>query len=66
VATKFYNSKRLCFVNGGQQDDGTADGQTLIHAAHSNLPLDEILPPPAEDMINDMWEESKDNAETQN
>jgi len=35
-----------------------------MHGGRSNLPLDDILPPPAEDMIDDIEEESDHDGET--
>ena len=54
-----------CVVYHGQRADGTAGGQTPMCGGCSYLPLGDILPPPAEDMINDIGEESDDDGETQ-
>jgi hypothetical protein len=48
----------------GQQADGTDGAQTPMHGACSYLPLDDILPPPAKAMINNIREESDDDGET--
>jgi hypothetical protein len=47
----------------GQQADVTAGAQTPLRAGRSNLPLDHIHPPPAEDMIDYMGEELDDDCE---
>jgi hypothetical protein len=54
----------FCVVYCGQQADGTDGAQTSMCGGPSYLPLDDILPPPAEDMIDDIWEESDDDGET--
>jgi len=42
-----------------------AGAQTHMHGGRSYLALDDILPPPAEDMMDDVWEEWDDDGETQ-
>jgi hypothetical protein len=51
-------------VHRGQQADSTDGAQMPTRGRRSYLPLDEILPPPAEDMIDDIGEESDDDGET--
>jgi len=65
AAMKLSNSTLCCVVHCGQRTDGTDGAQTLMHGGRSYLPLDDILPPPAEDMINDIGEKSDDDGETQ-
>jgi len=60
---KFNNPMLFCVVYGGQQAEGTSGAQTAVHGGRSNLPLDDILPPPAEHMIYNMVQESDDDAE---
>jgi hypothetical protein len=64
AAMKLSNPVCFCVVYHGQQADGTAGAQKPMHGGRSYLPLDEILPPPGEDMIDDIGEESDDDAET--
>jgi len=52
-------------VNRGQQADGIGDAQPPSHDGCSNRPLDDILPPAAEEMIGDLGEESDDVSEMQ-
>jgi len=53
----------FCIVYRGQQADGTDGAQTPMRGGRSYLPLDDILPPPAEDMIDNIGEESDDDGE---
>jgi len=53
-----------CVVYRGQQADGTAGAQTSMRGGRSDLPLDDVFPPRAEDMINDIGVESEDDGET--
>ena len=64
AAMKLSNPTLFCVVYRGQQADGTDGAQTPMRGGRSYLPLDDILPPPAEDMINDIGEESDDEGET--
>ena len=64
VAMKLSNPTRLCVVYRGQQADRTDGAQTPMRGGRSYHPLDNILPPPAEDMIDDIGEESDDDVET--
>jgi len=57
------NPTLFCVVYHGQQADGTDGAQTPMHGGRSFLPLADILPPPAQDVINDIWEESDDDGE---
>ena len=43
--------------------DGTAGAQISMRGGRSFLRLDNILPPPAKDMIDDIGEESDDDGE---
>jgi len=61
---KLSNSMVFCVIYRGQQADGTAGVQTPMSGGRSYLPLDGILPPPAEDMIGDIMGESQHNGET--
>jgi len=47
-----------------QQPDGTAGAQGPMHGGRCYLPLGDIFPPPAEDMIDDIGEESEDDGDT--
>jgi len=53
-----------CVMYCSQQADGVAGVQMLMHGGHSYIPFDDMLPPPAKDMIDDMGEELNDDAET--
>jgi len=61
---KLINPTLFCVVYQGQQADGTAGAQTPMRGGRSYLPLDDILPPPAEDMIDDIREESDNDGDT--
>jgi len=65
AAMKFSNQKLFCVAYHGQQEDGTACAQTQMRSGPSYLPLNDILPPPANNMIDDIGEELDDNGETQ-
>jgi len=56
--------KLCCAVCCGQQADGTTGIQTPMGGGRSSLHLEEILPSPVEDMIDDIVEESDDYTET--
>ena len=58
------NPTLFCVIDRGQQADGTDGAQTPMRGGHSYLPLDDIFPPPAEDMIDDIGEESDDDGVT--
>ena len=47
----------------GQQADGTSGTQTPMRGGRSYLPLDDILPPPAKNMIDNICGELDDDAE---
>jgi len=64
AGVKLSNPTLFCVVYCGQQAYGTDGAQTPMHGGRSYLPLDDILPPPAEDMIDDIGEESDDDGET--
>jgi len=57
------NPTLFCIVFGGQQADGTSGAQTAMGGGHSNLHPNDILPPPAEDIIDDIGEDLDDDAE---
>ena len=57
------NPMLLCVIHCGQQANGTAGAQTPMGGGRSYLPLVDILPPPAEDMINEIGEETDDDGE---
>jgi len=59
------NPKHCWIVYFGQQADGTSGAQTPMCGGSSYLPLDDVLPPPPNDMIDGMGEESDDYAQTQ-
>ena len=58
------NPMLFCVMYLGQQADGTAAAQIPMRGGRSSHPLDDILPPPAEDMIHDIGEESDDHGKT--
>jgi len=62
-AIKLSNPKRCCVVECGQQADGTDGARTPMRGGSSYRPLDAILPPQAERMIDDIGEESDDDGE---
>ena len=65
AATKLCNPTRFCVVYRGQTGDGTDGAQTPMCGGRSCPPLHDIPPPPAEDMIDHIREESDDDGETQ-
>ena len=60
---KFNNPILFGIVYCGKQADGTAGSQMPMYSGCSYVPVDDILPPVAENMINDIREESDDDAE---
>jgi len=64
AAMKLSNPTLFCVVYRGQQAYGTDGAQMPMRGGRSYLPLDDILPRPAEDMIDDIGEESDDDGET--
>jgi hypothetical protein len=58
---KLPNRMHFCIVYHGQQADGTAGRQTPMCGGLSYLPRDDILPPPAENIIDDNNEEELDD-----
>jgi len=64
AAMKLSNPMRCCVVYRGQEADGTDGAQTSMRGGRRYLPLDDILPPPAKDMIDHIGEESDDDGET--
>jgi len=61
---KLSNPTLFCFVYRGQQANGTDGAQTPMCGGCGYLPLDDILAPPAKDMIDDIREELDDDGET--
>jgi hypothetical protein len=61
---KWSNPTLFCVVYRGQQADGMDGAQTPMCGGCSYLPLDDIVQPPAKDMIDDIEEESDDDDET--
>ena len=64
MAMKGSNPTLLSIVDCGQQANGTAGPHTPTHGFCSYLHVDDMLPPPAEDMLDNIWEESDDDSET--
>jgi len=64
AAIKLPKPRLLCVIDHGQQANSISGGQSPIHAARSYLSLDDILPPPANDIVNHIWEESDNDVET--
>ena len=62
--TKSSNLTRFWVVFHGQLADRTAGVQMPMRDGHSYLPLDDILQSAAEDMIDDIREESDDDGQT--
>jgi hypothetical protein len=54
---KQINPMLCCIVYRGSQADGMAGAQTRMCPGSSYHPLDDILPPPVEDMIDDIVED---------
>jgi len=65
AAMKLGNPTLLCVVYRGQQADGRDGAQMPLRGGRSYLPLDDILRPPAEHMIEDIGKELDDNGATQ-
>jgi len=61
---KLYNTIPFCLVYCGQQADSTAGAQTLKRGGPSYSSLDDINWPPADDIFDDIGEESDDAGET--
>ena len=62
---KLSNPKLFYVVYHGQQADGTAGAQMPMNGGRSYVPLNDILPPPDEDMMYDIGEELVDEGGTQ-
>jgi hypothetical protein len=60
-AMKLTNLTLCCIHYRGQKANSINGAQTSIHCGSSYLPADYILPPPAEDMIDDIREQSDDD-----
>lgn len=63
-AMRFHNTMHFCVIYHGQQADGTSGAQTLLHGGRSYNLLDDILPPPAKSIINDIGEVLDDDGQT--
>ena len=62
VAMELSNLTCFCVVYCGQRADSPAGAQTPMRGDYSYFPLDDILPPPAEDIIHDIGEKSDDDS----
>jgi hypothetical protein len=62
---KLSNPMLFGVIYRGQQVVSTYSAQTPLRAGHSYLLLDDIFPPPAEDMFDDIEEESDGDGEMQ-
>jgi len=60
---KLNNPTLFGVIYRGQQATGTSGTQMIMPGGQMYLPVDDILPPPAEDMIDDIGDESDDDAE---
>jgi len=60
---KLNNPTLFSIIYHGQQANSISGSQPPMHGGHSYLPLDHIVPPPAEEMINDIGEESDGDTE---
>jgi hypothetical protein len=58
---KSSNPIPFCVIHHGQQANGTSCAQTPFPSGRSYLVLDDILPPSAEDVINNIREQSDDD-----
>jgi hypothetical protein len=63
AAMKLSNPPLVSVVYHGQQADRTDGAQTPMRGGRSYVPLDDILSPPAEDVIDDIGEELDDDGE---
>ena len=54
----------FCVVYRGQQANSTDGAKMPMRGGRSYLPLDDFLPAPAEDMLDNIGEESDDDGET--
>jgi hypothetical protein len=63
VVLTLSNPTLFCVIYHGQQADSTDGAQTPMHGGCSFLPLADIFPPPAEEVINDIREESDNDGE---
>jgi len=64
VAMNSSNPTPMCLVYCSQQADTTAGAQTHMRGGRSYIPLDDILHAAAEDMIDNIGEQSDDDGET--
>jgi hypothetical protein len=64
AAMKLSNRTLFCVIYRGQLPEGADGSQTPMCGGRTYVPLDDILPPPAEDMIDDVGEESDDDGKT--
>jgi len=56
------NPKLVCVSDDGDQADSTTSTQTPKHGGCTYCPQDDILRPPAEDIMEDIREESNQKA----
>jgi len=63
AAMELINPTLFCIIYRGQQAASTARAQTPMCGGCSYIPLDDIFPPPAEDEMNNIGEESDDDCE---
>ena len=63
AAMKISNPRDFCVVYHGQLADGTAGAQMPMRGGHSYPALYVILPPPAEDIMDHIREESDDDGD---
>jgi len=63
VRMNLINPMLFCVVYHSQQADSRAGTLTLMCGGHSYVLLDDIVPPPAEDMTDNIEEELNDDAE---
>jgi hypothetical protein len=64
LATPWSNPIHFCFIYHSEQANGTAGAQIAMHGGRSNLPLDDILSPPAKDTIEDNGVKLDDDGQT--
>jgi hypothetical protein len=61
---KLCNLTHFGVVYHSQKADSTAGGHTPMRGCHSSCYLDDILPRPVKDMMDDLVEQSNDDGET--
>jgi len=63
-SNKIEQPNDLCIVDRGQEVNGTVGAEMPMHGDRSSISLDDILPPPAEDIIDNIREELDDDGVT--